>query len=381
MPSGSLDREATPTVLTSHSQPSITINDQLFPIQHNLGLALIHLRSPTHSLALWVDAVCINQLDPEERDAQVAMMSFIYTRALKVAVWLGLNDHQSYSDRYRRMYNDWKGGNARLFAVSIADGTKLRCSADPTPGTAIRIAQSSYWTRLWIVQEMCLPRDLVFVYGPSIWRYEDVEKWEILKPSYAASLYAESTLSGIVAILRLAETRKARHSPKLRLDFLIEQFAKNQCSEVRDRVYSLLGLASDAYTFSNEDGGVPEDPADKILSLYPGLHRSDDLPRGSGHFKIRYSCRLYDLWADVVKFAFFRARPIKLEEWCSSESRKCDRLREVLEGERRISIVRTAGVVQAALNDEVEEEVAGLSLIEASAGTNSRPSHHIQPGC
>jgi hypothetical protein len=38
---------------------------------------------------LWVDAICINQDDIEERNRQVKLMAFIYSRALAVLVWLG----------------------------------------------------------------------------------------------------------------------------------------------------------------------------------------------------------------------------------------------------------------------------------------------------
>lgn len=39
--------------------------------------------------ALWVDAVCINQCDDEERYQQVARMADIYSSAAKVVIWLG----------------------------------------------------------------------------------------------------------------------------------------------------------------------------------------------------------------------------------------------------------------------------------------------------
>lgn len=38
---------------------------------------------------LWIDAVCTNQKDDEERNAQVTMMSNIYTSCQHVFVWLG----------------------------------------------------------------------------------------------------------------------------------------------------------------------------------------------------------------------------------------------------------------------------------------------------
>lgn len=39
--------------------------------------------------AIWIDAICINQQDDLEKNHQVAMMSDIYQRALRVLVWLG----------------------------------------------------------------------------------------------------------------------------------------------------------------------------------------------------------------------------------------------------------------------------------------------------
>jgi hypothetical protein len=44
-----------------------------------------------HPILLWVDAVCINQLDTKEVDAQLAIMCEIYKRAGKTWVWLGEN--------------------------------------------------------------------------------------------------------------------------------------------------------------------------------------------------------------------------------------------------------------------------------------------------
>jgi Heterokaryon incompatibility protein (HET) len=63
------------SLLTGHSSDrhnlaTMSLDDKLVFIQHILCLALLHLRSPTHRLALWVDILCIQQANREERSAQ-----------------------------------------------------------------------------------------------------------------------------------------------------------------------------------------------------------------------------------------------------------------------------------------------------------------------
>jgi hypothetical protein len=55
----------------------------------NLSIALHHLRLPTQSRTLWVDALCINQQDLDERSSQVQLMGEIFGAASCVLIWLG----------------------------------------------------------------------------------------------------------------------------------------------------------------------------------------------------------------------------------------------------------------------------------------------------
>ncbi|KAK0943078.1 hypothetical protein LTR48_006145 [Friedmanniomyces endolithicus] len=76
------------------AEPShtITVNSMPFIVRENLEQALRHLRKKTRRRRLWVDAVCINQLDVEERATQVMQMGQIYRNADQVLIWLGVGD-------------------------------------------------------------------------------------------------------------------------------------------------------------------------------------------------------------------------------------------------------------------------------------------------
>jgi len=74
---------------TQQNPLPIYIDNKPFHITENLYAALSHLRN--HSLVrfLWIDALCINQEDPEEKAGQIVLMARIFAKASRVIVWLG----------------------------------------------------------------------------------------------------------------------------------------------------------------------------------------------------------------------------------------------------------------------------------------------------
>ena len=58
-------------------------------VRPNLEDALRQFRDTQEDVLLWIDALCINQSDQEEKSRQVARMAEIYSRARDVLIWLG----------------------------------------------------------------------------------------------------------------------------------------------------------------------------------------------------------------------------------------------------------------------------------------------------
>jgi hypothetical protein len=68
----------------------ITTNDYTLAVTENLHHALRYLRYEDKDRILWIDLICINQDNFQERGHQVAQMKDIYKEAEQVLIWLGL---------------------------------------------------------------------------------------------------------------------------------------------------------------------------------------------------------------------------------------------------------------------------------------------------
>jgi len=68
---------------------TILVDDTSVSVTKSLEAALRHLRFQDRARTLWIDYICINQYDLEERNRQVAQMGLIYEFAKAVLIWLG----------------------------------------------------------------------------------------------------------------------------------------------------------------------------------------------------------------------------------------------------------------------------------------------------
>jgi hypothetical protein len=73
----------------------IFMHNHNFDVTVNLRAALLRLRNHCIERILWVDAICINQENLEEKGNQIQSMARIYGQANRVIVWLGEAENDS----------------------------------------------------------------------------------------------------------------------------------------------------------------------------------------------------------------------------------------------------------------------------------------------
>ncbi|KAK0631282.1 heterokaryon incompatibility protein-domain-containing protein, partial [Immersiella caudata] len=126
------------------------------PLTNNCWSMLQALRPTRGMRMLWVDAICINQDNAEERAEQVARMAFIYRDCRRVISYLGPDLVASPSissgfPRRQRLEDSVTMADDELFI-----GGKVNF---------LKLIQRRYFTRVWIIQELVLPRQVSIPVG------------------------------------------------------------------------------------------------------------------------------------------------------------------------------------------------------------------------
>ncbi len=233
----------------------IILDGKLLDIRTNLYFALRQLRLAEKPRVLWVDALCIDQMNDRERNHQVCLMRNIYTQADRVLVWLGLNKPKA-PNPLRRM----------------RDFVDFYLNAPPPQDEAERIAfQShsdsldfkylsvwnqfpilSYWSRLWIIQEFVLARDLLLCLDDVVIGLESFQMFckgiEHLRQQqqWNCANFMETFVNGIP--MHLYHQRMNLHDEKkagrtLSLFDLMEKYGECKCMDLRDRAFGLHALS------------------------------------------------------------------------------------------------------------------------------------------
>ncbi|KAK4204590.1 heterokaryon incompatibility protein-domain-containing protein [Triangularia verruculosa] len=126
------------------------------PVTRELALALKYLRRTNHDRILWIDAICIDQENHEERNHQVQMMSLIYTSAIQVCVWLGEdNDDSATAISFIREIMQLENFDA--IAANKDNATKWQ--------SLLLLMQRPWFSRRWVVQEIALARKATIYCG------------------------------------------------------------------------------------------------------------------------------------------------------------------------------------------------------------------------
>ncbi|PVH95799.1 HET-domain-containing protein [Periconia macrospinosa] len=227
----------------------ITVDGCRLNVSSHLKGALKHLQQDDKDVVYWIDQVCIDQANDEEKSEQVYMMQSIYERASHVEVWLGRSNHKSdLIMMFFEALTELKDGLGRQDPITPWDE---KYGLARLSEAFEEFCERDYWKRLWVIQEYALGKDVVIRCGRlqiSQWVLDNAI--DILNRAFTAS--ANSFVSGILARRARYQTEEPRE-PLFVVMFssLVLETDYNQvrASDARDRVFALMGLCGDIEQF------------------------------------------------------------------------------------------------------------------------------------
>jgi hypothetical protein len=232
-------------------------------VRSNLHAALKQLRKEEHDIWLWVDAVCINQSNTEEKTQQLSKIHDIYNKAYNVCIWLGEADQDGKSDHAMDFIHS--AVNLRLLdgLVSISDVGTMQERAynwDCLSG----VMSSSWFSRRWVVQEVALARRASLHCGSKAvnWlNFADAVANFVTKLKDVKTLYRKVNSPNYnPESLEFVESLGA----KVMVSTISNLFRKSDDGDILERLMNLESLVSALLTFG---AGNPQDVIYALLSI------------------------------------------------------------------------------------------------------------------
>ncbi|TGO15502.1 hypothetical protein BTUL_0039g00180 [Botrytis tulipae] len=217
----------------------ICVNGHRLTVRANLHIALSRLRDPVLERIIWIDAICINQEDLNERGSQVQLMAKVYSKASQVIIWLG--EEADNSER-------------ALEEIVITAKNSISSSSKILRKAILALLQRSWFRRIWVLQEVAAARHILIMCGlVEIDGHAFCSGLNFWKDSFEAYPKLQSLIRSMIYLMKEANFRPKyakSSSGNFSLDIrplseLIDTYYTRESTDDLDKVYALLAMCSD----------------------------------------------------------------------------------------------------------------------------------------
>lgn len=241
------------------SMGTIIIDDGLFLVRPNLDSALKQLRYDYTPRTLWVDAICINQFDNDERGDQVSQMGRIYSKANDVVIWLGEESHNSNQGMDFLDEIVMLGSRREYLDQNMADDFRSILDRPDSNSCILALADilmRPWWDRVWTLQEIVLAHSATVYCGSKIQTWDSFEMVSIilLQPGIQSLLVRFSKAGSIGARLLRERLNRPFNINRIRSDLaseagmtlsgMVKRTINYLATDPRDRVYALFSTVT-----------------------------------------------------------------------------------------------------------------------------------------
>jgi hypothetical protein len=205
----------------------VTVNEGFLSLRPNLITFLGSYKTVVKIYDyIWIDQICIDQRSSREKNHQVGLMSQIYIQAEEVISWLGPGFEECLGWPKTEEYDEWCTTSEHESAFHASEKDYLQ-SLD-TPAALLQLSQASYWTRLWVQQEVVLARSVILASGQA---FVPAKSWRRI-----TQIFNDGNIGAALLIATLVK------QASFTLSTAVITFVWKRCLDPRDKVYGMLGM-------------------------------------------------------------------------------------------------------------------------------------------
>jgi len=222
-------------------------------VTENVKIMLEHLREEDKDKVYWIDALCINQANLEERNKQVRLMGQIYEIASQVTIWLGPEGHDSgvleeFIPRLADALSECRKLNVHDEESILL---KAQTSRDATEWVALKkLFERPWFNRTWVIQELVVSTRHEILCGKGTFSVSELSSiMNSIRGFYlgGSELFRSlnlnwATISTFIRLTNIWNWRKS--GDKVALPYLSYSFWSSQATDPRDKVFAMLALDS-----------------------------------------------------------------------------------------------------------------------------------------
>jgi hypothetical protein len=244
---------------------AIWTNYGCIKVTMSLDSVLRRLRHPKRFVVIWIDGICINQEDYEEKSRQVQLMREIYANATKTFIYLG--EEADCSSQIPQIFERiqiatekagyWEPGMTGFRtsgAIKIWPTNYQQFGLpernDPSWRALGALFARPWFQRIWIIQEAIVSESATVFCGSWSMEFQNflytlavavISDMPIPGSSTSSSGIA-TKMAWLMNLLRQAQDE----GKKWKLIDLLHRCRTSSATDARDYVYGLLGLSADA---------------------------------------------------------------------------------------------------------------------------------------
>jgi hypothetical protein len=235
----------------------------------------LKIRRACESAWFWIDQICINQGKDDEKTHQVNQMAEIYSAAV-VEVWLS---------------SEFEGSN-ELIDLIVRESTLS--TQEPCPKLSVnkegfstyipslrRLLRISYWSRLWITQEIILGKVVNIRIGSKTLPWDTFYSgWERVNDAWGSLDRSFRGTNEVNAQIRIRAIDGGRDQAFAETWWSIwYRIRGSECSDLRDQVFGTMGMLDPSFRILPDYSMRPEDILLKILpKIVESIYASSKLP-------------------------------------------------------------------------------------------------------